>query len=164
MKYLVKNNNGFTLLEILVALVIFAVGILGAYSLQISSITGNSKSRQVSEATYDGADRIEQFVSLDYNDPLLDDDDGDGVVDGDENGTGQDNDGDGVDDDGGNFGLDDLTNPDGAADRDGDGTDDIFWNVAVDHPILRTKTIKFHVDPPGSGKRVELIFVKADII
>lgn len=174
-----NNEEGFTLLEVLVALVIFAVGILGVYTMQISSIRGNSKGRQVSEATNDGADRIEQLLAWDYDHPaLIDDDDGKDETDADNDvdngdGTGEDANNDGTDDDGGNFGLDDLTNPDGAVDSDnngtpddsdGDGTPDLLWNIAVDHPMPNTKTIKFHIDPPGSGKNVELVYIKADVL
>ena len=166
----IDNEKGFTLLEVLVALLIFAVGILGVYAMQISSIKGNSKGRQVSEATNDGADRIERLLSWNYDHPaLIDDDDGKDETDADTDidngdGTGEDADNDGTDDDGGNFGLDDLANPDGAADRNGDGTNDIFWNIAVDHPMPNTKTIKFHISPPGSGQNVELVYIKADVL
>jgi|LGOV01.1.fsa_nt_gb type IV pilus assembly protein PilV len=151
-----NNQNGFTLVELLIALVIFAVGILGVATMQISSIKGNSKGRQISEAVTVGADRIERFISMSYDDSALDDDDGDG--------TAQDVDADGADDNGGNFGLDDLTNPDGIADTDGDGTNDLFWNVAVDHPLPNTKTIKLFIEPLGAGKTVEMIYIMADII
>lgn len=150
-----KNQNGFTLIELLIALVIFAVGILGVATMQITSIQGNSKGRQISEASNVAADRIENILSLDYFDLILADVDGDG--------TNEDVDNDGVDDDGGNFGLDDLINPDGTADSDGDGTNDVFWNIAVDFPLTNTKTIKIFVDPPGTGRNVEMTYIKMDI-
>lgn len=159
MKLLTKNQNGFTLIELLVALVIFAVGILGVAAMQLTSIQGNSKSRQISEASTVGADRIEMFLSLDYDAPELSDTDGDG--------TGQDtsNPPNGVDNSGGNFGLDHAT----TATADGnftsaDGNYQLFWNVAVDLPLPNTKTIKFIIDPPGSAKNVEMTYIKADII
>jgi prepilin-type N-terminal cleavage/methylation domain-containing protein len=165
MKLLRKNQNGFTLVELLIALFIFAVGVLGVATMQITSIKGNSKGRLISEASNVAADRIEMFMSLAYNNSALDDDDGDGVVDGNENGTNQDADGDGIDDDGGNFGLNDLTNPDGAADSDGDGVNDVFWNIAVDHPEPNTKTINVFVFPPGNRTRfVEMSIVKAKVL
>jgi len=155
MKYITdKNQNGFTLIEVLITLVIFAFGILGMNAMQISAIKGNSKGRQVSEAATVAADYIEAFLMMDYSDSDLNDDDGDG--------TNQDADSDGTDDDGGNFGLDDLTNPDGADDRNGDGVNDIFWNVAIDHPLPNTKTIKIFVDQPSGGAAVELEYVKAE--
>lgn len=164
MKSITKTQNGFTLIELLIALVIFAVGILGVATMQLTSIQGNSKGRQISEASNLAADRIETFLSLDYSDSDLDDDDGDG--------TNQDANGDGIDDNGGNFGLDDLTNPDGAVDTDGDGVPDdrdadgvadVSWNVAIDHPEQNTKTIKVTVDPPGTGRPVSIEIVKSSL-
>ena len=140
MMLLTKNQNGFTLVELLIALVIFAVGILGVGAMQLTSIQGNSKGRQVSEASNIGADRIERFLSLDYDNPLLDDDDGDG-----------------------NSGLDDLSTPDGNF-TSADGNYQLFWNVAVDLPLPNTKTIKFIIDPPGSGKNVEMTYIMVDNI
>ena len=141
-----KNQNGFTLIELLIALVIFAVGILGVGTMQLSSIQGNNKGRQISDAATGAADQMENFLSFAYDD-FLD-------VDGD--GTGQDADFDGNDDDGGNFGLDDLVNPDGVGDRDGDGVNDIFWNVAFDYPLRATKTIKVFTTTPGNSNPVSL--------
>jgi len=157
MRILTKNKKGFTLIELLIALVIFSVGILGVATMQTTSIKGNSKSRHISEASNLAADRIETFLSLDYDDALLADTDSDG--------TGKDNDGDGVDDNGGNFGLDDATpaTADSSVDTDGDGTDDIFWNVAVDIPLPHTKTIKFFVVPRGSSRNVEMTYIKAEV-
>ena len=162
------NESGFTLIELLIALVIFAVGILGVGAMQITSIKGNSKGRLISEASNLAADRIEMLLSLDYDHPaLIDDDDGKDETDADSDtnggdGTNQDADNDGTDDNGGNFGLDDLTNPDGAADSDGDGVNDIFWNIAVDHPEQNTKTIKVTVYPSGTGRNVSMLIVKVD--
>ena len=121
--------------------------------MQITSIKGNSRARQLSEAVNLAADRIELFMTLNYNDSTFNDDDGDG--------TNEDADGDGTDDNGGNFGLDatDATTDataDGVADSDGDGINDIFWNVAVNHPVQDTKTIKIIVVRQTGGKNVEI--------
>ena len=152
----VKKNNqsGFTLLEVLIALFIFAVGILGVNALQLTSVRGNGKSNRITTASDIAADQIETFLSLNYDDPALDDDDGTG------DGTGQDTNNDGIDDNGGNFGLDDIT----VATADGNsssGNYQIFWNVAIDHPIPNTKTIKVFVISPGEGANVEMQVVKA---
>ncbi|OQY21842.1 MAG: hypothetical protein B6I37_08050, partial [Desulfobacteraceae bacterium 4572_35.2] len=71
--------------ELLIALVIFAVGILGVATMQITSIKGNSKGRQISEAVNVAADRIERIITQSYeNAPNFDgaeDTNGDGVND-----------------------------------------------------------------------------------
>lgn len=146
-----NEESGFTLLEVLIALVIFAVGILGVASMQISSIQGNSHGRQVSEASSVISDRIETLMTLDYDDPLLADADGDG--------TNQDLNGDGLDDDDGNYGLDDLVSPDNGPAVVGDYT--IWWNIAVDYPLRDTKTIRVIVDPPGRAQSFSIDMVKA---
>jgi len=155
LKFKIKCQSGFTLLEIVIALFVFSIGILGLSTMQLTSLKGNSKAARITEASNSAADQIETFMILDYTDAELNDDDGDG--------TDQDADMDGVDDDGGNFGLDDLESPDGQKDRDNDGVDDVFWNVAIDHPTQNTKTIKIFVDPIGGGKVVSMVIIKANI-
>ena len=163
------NNSGFTLLELLVAMIIFAVGILGASAMQLSSISGNNHGRVVSEASNVAADRIETLLSWDYDHPaLIDDDDGKDETDADSDtdsgdGTAQDADNDGIDDNDGNFGLDDLDNPDGHV-LTADGHYDIYWNVAVDNPLQATKTIRFYIVGSGNKKPIVMNFVKYDEI
>ncbi len=77
MKLLTKNQYGFTLVEFLVALVIFSVGILGVQSMQLTSIKGNSKSNRITKASNVAVDHLETFLTLDYSDPKLADTDGD---------------------------------------------------------------------------------------
>jgi type IV pilus modification protein PilV len=132
------DNNGFTLLESLIAMVILSIGILSLYSMQITSIQQNARASNITIASSWGAEKIEEIVNIPYKDLL--DRDGDG--------TNQDSDHNGKDEkDGGNFGLDDITTtsrPDGRQDSPG-GNYTIFWNVAVDHPITGSKTIRVHV-------------------
>lgn len=162
---LTKNNTqaGFTLLELLIALVVFAVGILGVYSMQMVSITGNSKSRIVSEGSTMGAGFLETIISWDYDhQALVDDDDSadasdsDGDIDSGD-GTGKDLNYDGIDDTGGDFGLTDKVNPDGLVTEDGYT---IYWNVANDIPLPNTKTIRVIVDAPHDVNDISIAFIK----
>ena len=62
-----KNSNtqeGFTLLEILVALTILSIGLLGMAGITTSIIHGNSLSNKVTTATTLGQDRMEHFRRL----------------------------------------------------------------------------------------------------
>lgn len=152
----INNQSGFTLLEVLIALFIFSIGILGVNAMQLTSIQGNSKAQRLSEASNAAADQIESFLSLAYDAAALNDIDGDG--------TGQDVDQDGVDDDVGNFGLDDVT----AATADGngmstDGNYQLFWNIAIDHPGPGSKTIRIFVDRPRHIQRFSMEIIKVDI-
>lgn len=140
-KYITKNQSGFTLLEVLIALFIFSIGILGVNAMQLTSIQGNGKANRTTQASNVAADRIETFLSLDYDDPILDDDGGGSA---------------------GVPGLNDVTTT--TADGNGmsaDGNYQIYWNVAPDYPVVNTKTIRVIVDPPGNGPNVTMEVVKA---
>jgi len=67
---------GFTLIEVLIALAIFAIGILAIASLQIKSINLNSSARMQSEATTAAVDCMERLMSLPYEHPDLDESSG----------------------------------------------------------------------------------------
>ena len=56
-----NSNSGFTLIEVLIALAIFAIGILALTSLQAVYIGGNSSARMQTEATTLAAQWLERF-------------------------------------------------------------------------------------------------------
>lgn len=139
-------------------MLIFTIGFLGANVMQISAIKGNSQANNISQSTNWGADRIERLLALDYDDPLLDDGDGDG--------TGEDGDANGTDDDGGNFGLDDVdANADGTF-ISPDGNYNISWNIAVDHPFQGIKTVQIVIVRRdfGLSKTFNMTYMKSDSI
>lgn len=161
-----KAQAGFTLVEVLIALVLFSVGILAVNAMQITSIGGNTKARRYTEAVNLASERMEALLALDFDDPELDDDDGadDGSDSG--NGTNQDADSDGDDDSGDNYGLDDTAGADGSEVFDNYS---VFWNIANDYPLTggsangSVKTIRVIVTwQEGIGtKSVSLTNVKA---
>jgi len=64
-----NSQNGFTLLEILVALVVLAIGMLGLLSLQMVSLKNNHSAQMRTTAivhTYDILDRIRLNRSVNY--------------------------------------------------------------------------------------------------
>ena len=67
-----EDWRGFTLIEVLIALAIFAIGILAIAGLQIRSINLNSSARMQSEATIVAVDVMERLASLPYEHPELD--------------------------------------------------------------------------------------------
>jgi prepilin-type N-terminal cleavage/methylation domain-containing protein len=67
------NINGFTLIEVLIALAIFSVGILGVAALQTNSISGNTTARGVTDITVAVSDRLETLRGMPYNDADLSD-------------------------------------------------------------------------------------------
>lgn len=62
------NARGFTLLEVLIALVILSVGILATTKLQLSFMQSNSKARVITEGTAQVQAKIEELISLPYDD------------------------------------------------------------------------------------------------
>jgi len=58
------KNKGFSLLELLIGLVILAIGILAIAGMQITSIRGNFFSDNIMQASILGQDRLEQLKSL----------------------------------------------------------------------------------------------------
>ncbi|RJX28226.1 MAG: prepilin-type N-terminal cleavage/methylation domain-containing protein [Desulfurivibrio sp.] len=155
---IIASQSGFTLIEVLIALAIFTIGILSVNAMQIASIRGNFNANNITESTSWASDRIESLLSLAYTDDVLDDDDGDG--------TDQDADINGEDDNGGNFGLDDAGADADHTETSPDGRYTIEWNIAVDHPFPGIKTIKVNIarDEQGLTKRVPMTYMKADSV
>lgn len=138
-----KNNNsrGFSLLEVLLGITVFMIGMLGITALNISSLKSNTFSGNMSEAVILAGDKIEELMASDFT---LD------VIDTDGDGTNQDPTGVGSDTvGGGNFGLDDT-----GADADDSDTNvgkngiyTVYWNVAVGEPMPeKTKQVNVIVE------------------
>ena len=69
---IIPCSRGFTLIETLIAIAIFSIGILAVGSMQISAINNNASARMRTEATILASEKVEELMSLeDYNDPLL---------------------------------------------------------------------------------------------
>ncbi len=63
---LAASESGFTLIEVLVAFSILAIGILAVATMQISAIQGNARSMWYTEAATRATDRMEILMGLDY--------------------------------------------------------------------------------------------------
>jgi type IV pilus assembly protein PilV len=64
--------EGFTLIEVMIALVILAVGLLALATMQIVSIRTNAFSTEMTYATMLAQQQLEILRNLAYNDPNLD--------------------------------------------------------------------------------------------
>ena len=60
------NKKGFTLIEVLVGLVILAIGLLAIAGMQVTSVRGNFFSNYLTQASHAGQDRLEFLDSLVY--------------------------------------------------------------------------------------------------
>lgn len=65
---MMKEQNGFTLLEVIIALFIFSIGLLAVASMQMTAIKGNYFSGTLTEASNWAADQMETLMSLPYDD------------------------------------------------------------------------------------------------
>ena len=66
-----KKEEGFTLIEVLIAITIFAVGLLAVAAMQTTSIQVNSSGGQMTTRITFAQDQMEKFLNMPYTDPLL---------------------------------------------------------------------------------------------
>lgn len=125
-----RCEHGFTLVEVLISLLIFAFGILAVINMQLISTSYNVKSRGMTEGIIIAQNKIEELSSLPYtNADLTDRTTGANVG--------------GI----GSLGLNDFPTNDVVA-NNADHTDatdpkyTIYWNVQDDAPFTDTKLIR----------------------
>jgi len=112
------NKKGFTLIEAIIAILIFSIGIIAVNAMQNSAIMGNLAARQISEASKYAADQLETLMNVSY--ASIVDTDGDGIN-----------------------GIDDKT----VSTADGntvspDGLYNIYWNIVENYPVQDAKMIR----------------------
>jgi prepilin-type N-terminal cleavage/methylation domain-containing protein len=113
-----KKEQGFTILELVVAIAILTFGLLAVASMQVSSIRGNAFAGRATEGATWATDRMEKLMDLAWDDPLIQDTDGDG-----------------------SGGLGHATSATADQPPDTQGQYTIYWNVADDVIINDTKTV-----------------------
>jgi prepilin-type N-terminal cleavage/methylation domain-containing protein len=67
-----RGSRGFSLIEVLIAMAIFSLGILAVGAMQINSANSNTGARIHTEEYTWVVDRIERLTALDYDDDDLD--------------------------------------------------------------------------------------------
>jgi prepilin-type N-terminal cleavage/methylation domain-containing protein len=158
----VKQEEGYTLVEVLVALGILGFGLMAVATMQVTAIKTNAKASGMSQGVTLAQAKVEDLMNLSYSAIVALDDDGDG--------TNQDADNDGNDDDGGNFGLNDTVDGGGIVIADDselnvNGRYSIYWNVAVNEPAANSSRIRVIVTwtEKGKNKRISLDFVMTNL-
>ena len=66
------KDQGFTLIEVLIAMFIFTIGILAVASMQVSALTGNSVADRATIRIVSAQYKLEELIALPYDDPKLD--------------------------------------------------------------------------------------------
>ncbi len=146
------DARGFTLIEIIVALTIFAVGILAVATLQVNSMQSNTKANLLTQASVLAQGKMEELVALSFDHDSLKDLDLDGAA--------------GL----GDSGFDNDNTTDGDADfgpAPDNGQFGIYWNIAEDMPAVAgvgTKTIRVVVrwQERGQWKNTTISYVKTN--
>jgi len=128
-----KYQDGFTLIEVMIAIFILVIGILGAMVMQEASIKGNSRAEHVTESANSASDRLEILMAMDYDDDDLVDANNDGEA-----------------------GLNNTGSPDGQPSVQGNPA--IYWNVAEDYPVLGIKTIRVIVRRTDGAVNKDVVF------
>jgi len=143
-----SNQEGFTLLEVLISLAVFSIGVLAVVALQTSAIQGNSSANHMTEASILAQDKVEELMTLPITHAFLNDQDGD------DGGAGV---GGGLDD----VGFD--GNPGTQGDADYQITQDnnfysVHWNVARNYPNTNNRTIRVIVTWNQGGRARSVSF------
>ncbi len=140
------DQGGFTLLDILVGMAVFALGILAVAQMQMTAIQGNMSAKHLTQAVTLAQEQLEEMLFWEYENDLLEDDDGA---------------------DAGTEGL--GNNPDHPVEASQKEPDErhpdnpiqvpgiapsynIYWNVAEDYPVANTKTIRVIVTWQDKGR------------
>ena len=66
-----RNDEGYTLIEVLVAIAILSIGLLAIATMQISSIRVNDTARRMTRRATIAQDRLEYIMSLKYTHAVL---------------------------------------------------------------------------------------------
>ena len=70
---MVVTEKGFTLSEVLVAVIVLSLGLLGLGRMHIAAIQVNTIASRLTQGTTLAQDRAERLMALPYNDPMLTD-------------------------------------------------------------------------------------------
>jgi prepilin-type N-terminal cleavage/methylation domain-containing protein len=62
------NSNGFSLLEAMISLAVFSIGILGVAAMQTSSVNSNTLAEDVQLNTVTAMAQIEELMATDFQD------------------------------------------------------------------------------------------------
>ncbi len=160
---MVKRNKvaGFTLIEVLMAILLLTIGIISVWSMQLSSIKGNHTAMIITSETNMASSFLEEIIAAPYVGGVSGiDDDCDGTVDE----AGED-----ILDNNGSDSLNDappstdvgnsacpVTSPDGRY--------NVYWNVRTNFPAANMKTIRVIVrNSRGPTKQVSFTIVKTQL-
>ncbi len=135
--YANDKNGGFTLIELMIAMAILSIGILGVATLQVTSTKGNLSAGVITQNTTVAQSQAEDLMALSYDATDL----AVGTHTPPQTADGVDN------------------NNNGFVDEPGEtGAVTMSYTVVADTPVVNTKTITITVNRPGfSGQKTSTI-------
>jgi len=156
-------ERGFTLVEIMIAIVVLSIGLLASASMQLSAVHVNSSANGVTAATNLAQSRLEELMALQYTQAFTDPDlIGDDAVGGtpepftDSNGNGLWDVGESYVDSNGNSVWDaahvDPNPPPGYT---------VTWSVIDNRPVSHAKFIRMYVTGHDRRKTILLSCIKS---
>lgn len=137
------EKTGFTLIEVLVAIVVLTIGVMALYAMQTTAIKGNATAISLTTGSNWAQDRVELLLSKNYTHADLQDTDNDECA-----------------------GLNDLP-PGNDADHS-DTSDEfyeIYWNVADKCSLTQVPGNQDHEAPPEdvqSPKHIRVFVIRKD--
>ena len=143
-------NQGYTLIEILIAMAIFAIGILAIFSMQMTATSSNALARGLTENYTAAMDKVEELLALPYNDADLAPAEDPAPHSADTDADGIDNDGDGEIDEAGETGYITLSWQ-------------VWENTLHDQNIKSVRVTVTSTVNGGDGREINIDFYKANI-
>ena len=145
-----KGLQGYTLIEILIAMAVFAIGILAIFSMQMTATSTNAVARGVTENYTAAMDKVEELLTLPYDDADLDPDPGVQPHTAATDADGIDNDGDGLIDEAGESGYITLSW-------------EVWENIVHNQNIKSVRVTVSSSVNGGNQREINIDFYKADI-
>lgn len=68
MKNIIIRQDGFTLIETMIAMVVFTIGILGLFGMQSAAIKENIAANSITTGSLWASSRVEELIALNYDD------------------------------------------------------------------------------------------------
>lgn len=171
-----SNESGFSLVEVLIALIVLSIGVVATNLMQVTSVKGNADAFYITQLSWRASNEAEKIINSKNIEKLRYIDDTEDSVSYDyqktvaldSNGNGENTGKSGLDDGNPLVLLDSDTTNDvhaGYSPDDSDTTDSnytILRNVAPDYPIRHTLTVRIIVVHNRTGKAVAFDYLKFD--
>lgn len=130
-----KSVSGFSLVELMIAMTIFAVGLLAVVSMQLTAIRGNSSANSLTTATALAEGILEEILAWRGDNPVFE-----------------------VDDPGRNWVFSESDSSESFS-LDGAGTFQASYAIDSDYGVSKLTRVQVTVNRPGGGLRQSVVLI-----